>query len=59
MAIGAQALLALVPVMIVLAAFLPEAVTQAGVDHFQSVTGLGAQGGAAIEQAVESATSSP
>ncbi len=58
MAIGAQALLALIPVMIVLVAFLPDAVTQAAVDHFQSVTGLGSQGGAAIEHAVESATAS-
>ena len=51
MAIGAQALLALVPVMIVLAAFLPEAVTRAAVDQFQSITGLGEQGGHAVESA--------
>ena len=41
MAIGAQALLALVPMAIVLAAFLPQALTHAGMDRIEAVTGLG------------------
>jgi membrane protein len=41
MAIGAQALLALVPMVLVLAAFLPHAVTGVGLERIQDVTGLG------------------
>lgn len=42
MALAAQALLALVPVLVVAAAFLPEAATQAALDRMQAVTGVGA-----------------
>lgn len=41
MVIAAQGLLALVPLVVVLAAFLPEAVTELGVERFASVTGVG------------------
>jgi membrane protein len=41
MAIGAQALLALVPMVLVLAAFLPHAVTGVGLERIEDVTGLG------------------
>ena len=41
MAIGAQALLALVPMVLVLAAFLPHAVTGVGLQRIEDVTGLG------------------
>ena len=39
--IAAQTLLTLVPLMIVLAAFLPAEFTTAGLDRFESVTGIG------------------
>ena len=41
MAIGAQALLALVPLVLVLAAFLPHAVTGVGLERIEDVTGIG------------------
>jgi membrane protein len=41
MAIGAQALLALVPLLLVLAAFLPHAVTGVGLERLEDVTGIG------------------
>lgn len=41
MAIGAQALLALVPLVLVLAAFLPHAVTGVGLERLEDVTGIG------------------
>lgn len=41
MVIAAQGLLALVPLVVVLAAFLPEAVTELGVERFADVTGVG------------------
>jgi membrane protein len=41
MAIGAQALLALVPMVLVLAAFLPHAVTGVGLERIEDVTGIG------------------
>jgi membrane protein len=40
MALAAQALLALVPLLVVAAAFLPDAVIQAGYERLQAVTGL-------------------
>lgn len=40
MVIAAQGLLALVPLVVVLAAFLPDDVTALGLDRFRSVTGL-------------------
>jgi len=54
MAIGAQALLALVPMLVILAAFLPD-VTDAATDRFASVTGLGSAGEEAVETTVDDA----
>jgi membrane protein len=53
MVIGAQGLLALVPMVIVLAAFLPESMVSLGLDRFESMTGLGDKGGSYVEQSVE------
>ncbi|SDD60358.1 hypothetical protein [Nocardioides lianchengensis] len=41
MVVAAQGLLALVPLVVVLAAFLPQEVTALGIDRFESVTGVG------------------
>lgn len=49
MAIAAQAMLALVPMLVVMAAFLPEEFTALALDRFREATGLGEAG----EQAVE------
>ncbi|MET0998277.1 MAG: YhjD/YihY/BrkB family envelope integrity protein [Marmoricola sp.] len=52
MVIGAQALLALVPMIIVLAAFLPEDVIALGVERFESVLGISGAGHAAVQEGV-------
>jgi membrane protein len=58
MAIGAQALLALVPMVLVLAAFLPHAVTGVGLERIEDVTGLG-NVGHQITQGVTGSASTP
>lgn len=57
MVIAAQGLLALVPLVIVLAAFLPNEFTALGVDRFESVTGVGEASADLVEDQV-SATAS-
>jgi membrane protein len=57
MAIGAQALLAVVPLLIVISAFLPE-VSRAGIDHLQSVTGIGESGSELVNNTVTGTGSS-
>ena len=52
MVIGAQALLALVPMIIVLAAFLPHDVIALGVERFESVLGITGDGHAAVQEGV-------
>ena len=52
MAIGAQALLALVPMLVILGAFLPD-VTDAALERFASVTGLGAGGEQVVEKTAD------
>jgi membrane protein len=47
MLIAAQGLLALIPMLVVLAAFFPH-LTQSGLDQFSSATGLGSSGNAAV-----------
>lgn len=47
MLIAAQGLLALIPMLVVLAAFFPH-LTQSGLDQFSSATGLGRSGNAAV-----------
>ncbi len=49
MAIAAQAMLALVPMLVVLAAFLPDEITALALDRFRELTGLGGAGEQAIE----------
>ena len=44
MAIAAQAMLALVPLMVVLTAFLPPEVTDLALDRFRDLTGIGEGG---------------
>ena len=58
MAIGAQALLALVPVLVVLSAFLPHAVAGVGLDRFESVTGVGDEGAEIMDETLATALSS-
>jgi membrane protein len=53
MAIAAQAMLALVPMLVVLAAFLPAEFTALALDRFRELTGLGAAGEQAIEANVD------
>jgi membrane protein len=53
MVIGAQALFALVPLLIVIAAFLPDEAISLGLERFQDVTGIGAGGREAVEHGVE------
>jgi membrane protein len=54
MAIGAQALLALVPLLVILGAFLPD-VTDAALERFAAVTGVGSGGEKALEGTTEQA----
>src|SRR6478735_6077158 len=55
MVIGAQALLALLPLLIVLASFLPHEAIALAVERFESVLGItGGSGHAAVEQGVSS-----
>jgi membrane protein len=54
MVIGAQALLALVPMLIVLAAFLPHDVINLAVERFESVLGITGDGHAAVQEGVSS-----
>jgi membrane protein len=54
MVIGAQALLALVPMLIVLAAFLPHDVIALALDRFESVLGISGAGHAAVQDGVDS-----
>lgn len=54
MVIGAQALLALVPMLIVLAAFLPHQAIALAVDRFDSVLGITGAGHAAVKDGVSS-----
>jgi membrane protein len=49
MAIAAQAMLALVPMLVVLAAFLPAEFTDLALDRFRELTGLGGAGEKMIE----------
>ena len=58
MAIGAQALLALVPVLVILAAFLPHAVAGVGLDRFEAVTGVGEQGAEVMDDTLATQLSS-
>ena len=51
--VAAQALLALVPLVVVLAAFLPAHVTGAGMDRFDDVTGLSRASGDMVTGQVE------
>jgi membrane protein len=53
MVIGAQALLALLPMLIVLAAFLPNDVINLAVERFESVLGITSTGHAAVQQGVD------
>ena len=53
MVIGAQALLALVPMMIVLVAFLPQDAVSLGLDRFESMTGIGNDGSELVEQGAD------
>src|SRR4051794_20462776 len=53
MVIAAQALLALIPLVVVLAAFLPAELTQAGMDRFEEVTGLSQASGSLVVDEVE------
>jgi membrane protein len=57
MVIGAQALLALVPMLIVLAAFLPHDAIALAVDRFESVLGISGAGHAAVQDGVSSVES--
>ncbi len=53
MVIGAQGLLALVPMMIVLVAFLPQEAVALGLDRFESMTGIGDNGSQLVEHGAE------
>jgi membrane protein len=53
MVIAAQALLALIPLVVVLAAFLPAELTDAGVHRFEDVTGLSEAAGTLVTDQVE------
>jgi len=52
MLIAAQGLLALIPMLVVLAAFVPR-LTDVGIDQFSSVTGLGGTGGDEVNADVD------
>jgi membrane protein len=52
MAIAAQAMLALVPMLVVLAAFLPAEFTSLAIDRFRELTGMGGTGQKAVESSV-------
>ncbi len=54
MVIGAQALLALLPLLIVLASFLPHEMITLAVDRFDSMLGITGGGHAAVQQGVSS-----
>jgi membrane protein len=49
MAVAAQAMLALVPMLVVMAAFLPEEFTTVALDRFREATGLGGAGKQVVE----------
>lgn len=53
MVVAAQALFALIPLVVVLAAFLPSGLTDAGVHRFEDVTGLTKASGELITHQVE------
>ncbi len=53
MIIAAQGLLALIPMLVVLAAFLPHVVTEFSLDRFTEVTGMGQSGSDAMEETVD------
>jgi len=53
MVIGAQGLLALVPMMIVLVAFLPQDAVALGLDRFESMTGIGDEGSELVEKSAD------
>jgi len=53
MAIAAQAMLALVPMLVVLAAFLPPEVTDLALNRFRDLTGLGDAGQAMVQTSVD------
>jgi membrane protein len=53
MAIAAQAMLALVPMLVVLAAFLPPELTSLALDRFRDLTGLGEAGKQMVETSVD------
>jgi membrane protein len=52
MAIAAQAMLALVPMLVVLVAFLPETASEIALERFHSVTGVGERGDDLVEATV-------
>jgi membrane protein len=52
MAIAAQAMLALVPMLVVLVAFLPESAGELALERFHSVTGVGERGDDLVEATV-------
>ena len=53
MAIAAQAMLALVPMLVVLAAFLPPEVTDLALDRFRDMTGIGEPGKTLVQSTVD------
>ena len=53
MAIAAQAMLALVPMLVVLAAFLPAELTSLAIDRFRELTGMGGTGQKVVESSVD------
>jgi membrane protein len=53
MVVAAQALFALIPLVVVLAAFLPAELTRSGVERFEDVTGLSQTSGALVTDQVE------
>lgn len=53
MAIAAQAMLALVPMLVVLAAFLPSEFTSLAIDRFRELTGMGGTGQKVVESSVD------
>src|ERR1700712_4569762 len=59
MVIGAQSLLALIPMLIVLAAFLPHDVIALAADRFESILGITSTGHAAVKDGVDSVENTP
>ena len=53
MAIAAQAMLALVPLLVVLAAFLPPEVTDVALDRFRDLTGIGEAGKTLVQSTLD------